>query len=342
MKLDTSYALEQVLAMVKIPSPTGFTRQAETYLLQTLQDLGFDPLHTPKGTVLCCLGGEGHPLLLSAHVDTLGGMVRAVKSTGRLRYTQIGGYNDNAVENENCLIHTRSGKVYSGTVQSVHASRHVWGDISGEKRSDETLEIVVDEACDSAAEAEQLGIHAGDYISWDPRTVVTESGYVKSRHLDDKASSGVLLALAKGVAEKAITLKRKVYILFTVFEEVGHGASASIPQDVEDFLSVDMGCVGADLSCKETQVSICLKDSGGPYHYDFTQELIALAEANGVDFATDIYPRYGSDAGAALRSGMEARYALIGPGVFASHGYERTHVKGIENTLKLVEVLCGA
>jgi len=338
MNIQTSYAVDQVMKMVSIPSPTGFTRKAEEYLLKTLTDLGFAPEHTPKGTVICCLGGEGAPLLLSAHVDTLGAMVRSVKANGRLRYTQVGGYTDNSVENENCLIHTRKGPVYSGTVQSIHASRHVWGDTSAEKRGDENLEIVVDAQCDSAAEAKALGIAAGDYITWDPRAVVTDTSYVKSRHLDDKASSGVLLALAKQVAE-GMRLKRKVYVMFTVFEEVGHGASASVPRDVVDFLAVDMGCVGDDLTCRETQVSICLKDSAGPFHYDFTNELIALADEAGVDYALDIYPHYSSDTATALRSGMEARHALIGPGVFASHGYERTHVKGIENTLKLLTAL---
>lgn len=339
MKCNAEFAVQQVLTLVRIPSPTGFTRQAEKYLVDTLTDLGFSPLHTPKGTVQCCLGGEGRPLALSAHVDTLGAMVRSIKATGRLRYTQIGGYTDNSVENENCLIHTRGGKVYSGTVQPVHASRHVWGDTSAEKRGDDTLEIVVDAACDSLADAQALGIAPGDYITWDPRAVLTDTGYLKSRHLDDKASSGVLLALAQGVSQGKIKLGRKVYLMFTVFEEVGHGASASVPEDVEDFLAVDMGCVGDDLACRETQVSICCKDSAGPFHYDFTNELIALAREIGADYAADIYPHYSSDTATALRAGLEARHALIGPGVFASHGYERTHVKGIENTLRLVEAL---
>lgn len=331
-----AYLIEQLKALTAIPSPTGMTRGATDYLLAELTRLGYKPERTPKGAVICRLGGSGHPLLLSAHVDTLGAMVRAVKSNGALRYTQIGGYNDNAIENENVLIHTRGGKTYSGTVQSTRASRHVWGDTTGVARSDETLEVVVDEDVHSRAETEALGISAGDFISFDPRTVVTENGYIKSRHLDDKASSAVLLALAREAAEGRVRLGRSVTLLFTVYEEVGHGASPLYKEEIEDLLAVDMGCVGDDLTCRETQVSICAKDSAGPYDYDFTTELINRAKRLGLDYAVDVYPRYSSDTATALRAGLDARYALCGQGVFASHGYERTHVRGMMNTLALV------
>ncbi len=332
----TELAVAHIQALCKIPSPTGFTRKAEQYLLNALTQMGYAPEHTPKGTVICHLGGEGNPLLLSAHVDTLGGMVRSVKSSGRLRYTKIGGFNDNAIENENCLVHTRDGRVYSGTVQTTKASTHVYGDTTDMKRSDETLEIVLDEIVRSADEVKALGIEAGDFISWDARTVVTESGFIKSRHLDDKASSGILLALAQMVKDGEVPLNRSVHLMFTVYEEVGHGASAYLPKDVNDMIAVDMGCVGDDLSCDETMVSICAKDSTGPFNYELTNELVALAKENGLRYALDIYPRYGSDTATALEAGMEARHALVGTGVFASHGYERTHKLGVENTLKLL------
>jgi len=331
-------AVSRIQALCVIPSPTGFTAGVEKYLLDALSHMGYQPIHTPKGTVVCHLGGEGNPLLLSAHVDTLGGMVRSIKSTGRLRYTQIGGYNDNTIENENCLVHSRNGNTYSGTVQSTKASSHVYGDTTDVKRSDETLEIVVDEVVHSAEDVKALGISAGDYISWDTRTVVTESGYIKSRHLDDKASSGVLLAMARMVKEGEITLSRSVYLMFTVYEEVGHGASSFLPKDLRDMIAVDMGCVGDDLTCDETMVSICAKDSAGPNNYELTNELISLAKEKNLRYAVDIYPSYSSDTATALKAGLEARHALVGPGVFASHGYERTHKMGIENTLKL---LCG-
>ena len=333
-----TYALEYMRQLLAIPSPTGFTEKAADYLMDTLTGLGFSPVRTRKGAVLCELGGEGRGLLLAAHVDTLGAMVRSVKENGRIRYTHIGGWQDATVETENCLIHTRAGKTYSGTVQSVKASQHVFPGMGKEARDEENLEIVLDEQVHSKDDVAALGIETGCYISWDPRTAVTPSGYIKSRHLDDKASAGMLLALARMVAERKITLKRRTAVLFTVFEEVGHGASMRLPEGIEDLLAVDMGCVGDDLACDETMVSICVKDSHGPYEYTMTNELIALAKENGLRYAADVYPSYGSDAGTALRAGNDVRFALIGTGVFASHGYERTHLLGVENTCRLIEL----
>ncbi len=329
------YAMDQIQALLAIPSPTGYTTAATDYLMKTLGDMGFQPQRTRKGTVVCELGGEGHPLLVSAHVDTLGAMVRSVKSNGRLAYAKVGGWQDATVETENCVIHTRDGRTYSGTVQSNYASQHVYSGMGDRPRDDKNMEIVLDEIVHSAENVKKLGIAPGCYISWDPRTVLTESGYLKSRHLDDKASSGILLALAREIAEGRVKPARRVVIMFTVYEEVGHGA-AVVPEGIEDMLAVDMGCVGDDLLCDETMVSICCKDSSGPYNYEMTSRLIELAERESLAYATDIYPYYGSDASAAMKAGLEARHALIGPGVFASHGYERTHRNGIENTLKLV------
>lgn len=331
-----SYLIEQTCRLTAIPSPTGMTRMATDYLLAELTRLGYKPERTAKGTVMCCIGGTGHPLVLSAHVDTLGAMVRAVKGNGCLRFTLIGGVIPNSIETENVLVHTREGKVYTGTVQSIHASSHVWGDRSAEQRGDETLEVVLDEKVFTKAETEALGVGAGDFITFDPRTVVTPSGYIKSRHLDDKASSAVLLTLAREVAEGRVILGRKVTLVFTVYEEIGHGASTLAKLDVEDMLAVDMGCIGDDLTCREHQVSICAKDSAGPYDYDFTNELIARAKKLGLDYAVDVYPRYASDTSTALKAGMEARFGLCGQGVYASHGYERTHIDGMMHTLALV------
>lgn len=330
------FLLHQLCSLTAIASPTGMTKGATDYLLAELTRMGFKPERSRKGTVICDLGGNGHGLMLSAHVDTLGAVVRAVKGNGHLRYSIVGGFDGNTIENENITVHTRDGKTYGGTVYPIKASMHVWGNQNETARNDETLEIILDEEVESAADVEKLGIHAGDFISFCPRTTITPSGYVKSRFLDDKASAAVLLTLAREVAEGRVTLGRKVYIVFTVYEEVGHGAAALGHLPVEDMLAVDMGCIGSDLTCKETQVSICAKDSGGPYDWDFTNELIDRAKNLGLDYAVDVYPRYGSDAGAALRSGMDIRFGLCGTGVFASHGYERTHVKGLMNTYYLV------
>lgn len=330
------YAVDQITALCRIPSPTGFTHQVQDYLMQELTALGYAPKKNRKGGVLVHLGGEGRGLILAAHVDTLGLMVRAVKPNGRLRFTKIGGYPANYVETENCTVYTRDGRQYSATVQLNNPGSHLRTDINDTKRDDTTMEIVLDERVKTKADTHALGIEAGDFVALDPRTVVTPSGYIKSRHLDDKASSGVLLALAKAVKTGEVTLNRSVWLLFTTYEEVGHGGSGAHPEDIEEFLSVDMGVVGEDLGTDEHTVSICAKDSAGPYDYDITTILVNLAKQHKLNYAVDIYPYYSSDAQVAVRSGKDYRHALIGPGVSASHGYERTHTDGVENTYRLL------
>ena len=334
---STAYMLRQLERLSAIPSPTGMTGAAEDYVLAELTSLGFRPVRTRKGTIRCELSQGPHPVALTAHLDTLGCVVRAVKPNGCLRYSKLGGWNDNAIENENVLIHTRDGKTYTGTVQSVHASRHVWGDVAAEERTDETLEIVIDEDVHTREETLALGIDAGAFVSFDPRLTVTQSGYIKCRFLDDKACAAELLTLARGIARGEIHPVRKVTIFFTVYEEIGHGASALASEDVEDIIALDMGCVGSDLNGRETRVSICAKDAGGPYDWNLTNELIQRAQRLGLDYAVDTYPRYSSDATAALRAGLEARFACVGQGTFASHAYERTHIRGMEGTLALAQ-----
>ena len=226
------------------------------------------------------------------------------------------------------------GRVYTGVVLNIEPSAHVADKKKSKKESH--MEILLDENVHSKKGVRKLGIQNGDFIAMDPRTTITESGYIKSRFLDDKLSAAILLGLARAVKEEEISLGRKVTLLFTVYEEVGHGASC-IPEDTEELIAVDMGCVGDGLECDEHMVSICSKDSGGPYDYDITSRLISLAEEYELDYAVDIYPHYASDAGAALKSGHDIRYGLIGPGVYASHNYERAHTDGMMNTYSLLK-----
>ena len=328
--------LSELKNVISVDSPTGFTKAAADYTVERLRSFGYTPEKTNKGCVLCCLGGEGDPIVFAAHLDTLGGMVAEVKGNGRLRLTRIGGMNPNNAECENAKVYTRDGRVYEGCLQMNDPSIHVNGEYSKQERTWDSTELVLDEMTKSKEDTEKLGIATGDYVCFDPRFRVTESGYIKSRFLDDKLSVAILLDAARRIKEEEIELKRKVYIYITVFEEVGHGCSSGIPADAKDIVSVDMGCVGQGLACKEEQVSICVKDSAGPYNYDLTGELIDTAKKLGLDYALDVYPFYGSDADAALEAGYDLRHGLIGAGVYASHGYERSHVKGAENTLKLV------
>lgn len=327
------YAVEQIEKLVSIDSPTGYHYKVSEYLVNTLTEMGFPVSTLRKGGVIADLGGEGHPIMLMAHVDTLGAFVHYIKGNGRLAISN-GTLNANNIETENVRVLTRSGKIYEGTIQLENASIHVNPDINTERKFN-NLEVVVDEDINSKEDAEKLGISAGDFIMLEPRFRITESGYIKSRFLDDKASSGILMGLAKYVKEHPGCLKRNVKIFFTTHEEVGHGAATGVPAETEDILVIDMGCVGENLTCTEKQVSICAKDGRGAYHFEMVNELIETAKENELDYAVDIYPFYGSDAAAAIASGSDVRHALIGSGVYASHGYERTHKDGVKNTFEL-------
>ncbi len=334
------YAWEQTAALLAIDSPSGYTRKAAQWVKEAFEKLGFRAEITVKGGVIIDLGGKNADdgLLLEAHADTLGAMVAQVKGDGRLKLTALGGMRPENAEAENVKVYTRSGKVYDGTCQLCNASIHVNGSYGDTKRSWDTVEIVLDEDVNSAKDTRELGIEVGDIVCFDPRTRRTASGYLKSRFLDDKLSVGILLGFAKYLADNKIVPERRVWVHVTVYEEVGHGGCASVPAGITEAISVDMGCVGAGLQCTEKQVSICAKDSGGPYSYEVVGKLIDAAKATGADYAVDIYPFYGSDVEATLRSGVDIRHGLIGAGVYASHGYERSHIEGVMNTLK---VLCG-
>ena len=339
--LDRKYAdfaWEQAAELLAIDSPTGFTARAAAWVKAAFENLGFSAKLTTKGGVLIDLGGENASdgLMLAAHADTLGAMVAEVKGSGRLRLTPLGGMSANNGEAENVRVYTRDGKVLEGTLQLCNASVHVNGDYASAKRDFGSVEVVLDEDVKSADDTRKLGIEVGDIVCFDPRTRRTASGYLKSRFLDDKLSVGILLGFAKYLRDNAVTLPRRTYIHVTVYEEVGHGGSASVPAGVTEAISVDMGCVGSGLQCTERQVSICAKDSGGPYSYEVVGKLIDAAKKTGADYAVDVYPFYGSDVEATLRGGCDIRHGLIGAGVYASHGYERSHIDGVYNSIKVL------
>ena len=334
-------AVKKTLELLAIDSPTGYTAKAADFVKKEFEALGFAAHLTTKGGVLIDLGGcreslDGD-LLLEAHTDTLGGMVAEIKGNGRLRLTALGGMQAENGEAENVRIYTRGGSVYEGTLQLCNASVHVNKNYSSEKRSFDTTEVVIDEDVRSDSDTRALGLEVGDMVCFDPRSRVTASGYIKSRFLDDKLSVGILWGFARYLADHAVTLPRRTYIHITVYEEVGHGGAASVPAGVTEAISVDMGCVGDGLQCTEKQVSICAKDSGGPYSYDVVGKLIAAAKKEEADYAIDVYPHYGSDVEATLGGGFDLRHGLIGAGVYASHGYERSHTDGVYNTLKVLK-----
>lgn len=333
------YAIQKTVEILAIDSPSGFTKDVSEWVYSQFEALGFKAEKTVKGGILVDFGGKDseNGLLFEAHADTLGGMVAQIKSNGRLKLSNIGGMNPNNGEAENVKIYTRDGKIYEGTFQLENASVHVNGDYSSSARTFDNTEVVIDEDVKSETETRNLGIEVGDIVCFDPRTRVTESGYIKSRFLDDKLSVGILLAFAKYMKENSITPKRKTYAHITVYEEVGHGGSASVPDGITEAISIDMGCVGTGINCTEKQVSICAKDSKGPYNYEVTTKLINAAIREKADYAVDVYPHYSSDVELTLTSGHDIRHGLIGAGVYASHGYERSHIDGAWNTLKVLK-----
>lgn len=335
MEQYTNYAVKKTTELLAIDSPTGYTKAAADWVKREFEALGFAASLTNKGGVLIDLGGkaEDDALLLEAHADTLGGMIAEIKPNGRLRLTNLGGMRAENGETENVRVYTRGGAILEGTLQLCNASVHVNGAYADTKRSFDTTEVLLDENVRDAEGVRALGAEVGDFVCFDPRTRVTASGYIKSRFLDDKLSVGILLGLAKYIADQQITLDRRTYIHVTVYEEVGHGGAGSLPRGVTETISVDMGCVGDGLACTERQVSICAKDSGGPYSYEVVGKLIDAAKRMGADYAVDVYPYYGSDVEATLNAGADVRHGLIGSGVYASHGYERSHIDGVKNTL---------
>ena len=325
--------LEQIIG---IDSPTGYCNKVINFLEQTVKELGYSYFKNQKGNLVVEVNGKSNYTKgLSAHVDTLGLMVRSINGNGTLKFTTLGGPLLNTYNAEYCKIYTRNNKVYTGTILSTSPAVHVFPDSRSKELKEDTMCVRLDEVVYSANDTKKLGIETGDIIAIDPKFEITESGYIKTRFLDDKASAFLLLELLRYLKEKNITPNDNLKLIFTTYEEVGFGAS-NIP-DIDEMLAVDMGCIGLDLNCTEEQVSICAKDSGGPYDYDMVTNLINLAKENNINYAVDIYPFYSSDATASLKAGNDIKAALIGTGVAASHGMERTHKHGMENTFKLIK-----
>ncbi len=335
--------LEQLAAfltgLLNIASPTGFTEQSVAYLEATLAPLPLTLRRTHKGALVADWAGarQDAPRALTAHLDTLGAMVKEIKDSGRLRLSKIGGFAWNTVEGEGCTIFTASGRRVRGTLLITKASSHVYGAETGEmKREDATMEVRLDERTTSAQQTRDLGIQVGDYAAFDPRVEAGPAGFIRSRHLDDKASVAAIVGAVWAMAAAGVQPAQRTTLLFSTYEEVGHGAAAGIPADVVELLAVDMAAIGQGQESDEFNLTICAKDSGGPYDYELRRRLARLADEAGIPYKLDIYPFYGSDGEAFWRAGGDVRVGLVGPGVEASHNYERTHVEALERTAQLL------
>lgn len=331
--------LELTKELTLIPSPTGYTRTIIDYLANKLTAMGYEPSENRKGSLIVTVPGENteEHRFITAHIDTLGAMVRGIRPNGRLKLDKVGGFTFNAIEGEYCTIHTQSGKEITGTILMRQTSVHVYKDAATAERNQDNMEIRLDEKTTNAEETRALGIEVGDFISFDPRTEITDSGFIKSRHLDDKVSAAILLRFLQKIKANNQTLPYTTHFLFSNNEEIGYGGNSNIDDKVVEYVAVDMGAMGDDQQTDEYTVSICVKDGSGPYHLGLRNHFVALCQDHKIPYQLDIYPFYGSDASAAMRAGADVKHGLIGAGIEASHAYERTHRDSIEATYQLVE-----
>lgn len=340
IKIDLDASTTFLTQLLNIASPTGFTENAITFIEDALGAFPALCMHrTVKGALVVSWDGESasEPRALTAHVDTLGAMVSEIKDRGRLKLTQLGGYMWNAVEGEGVTVHTADGRTYRGTILTTKASTHAYGKESGAlERKAENMELRLDLRAEKPAEVRAAGIEVGDFVSLDPRVEVTDTGFIRSRHLDDKAGVACVYGALKVLADAGLKPAQRTTILISNYEEVGHGAATGFPPDIVELLAVDMGVLSERQNSDEYTVSICAKDSGGPYHIDMRRKLVKLAVEAGISYKVDVYPFYGSDGEAFWRAGGGARVGLIGPGVDASHAYERTHRDSLEQTIRLI------
>lgn len=325
--------------LLDIPSPTGYTKQIEKYILKVLDSLEVDYKVGKKGNILVTLKGKEstNVTTFATHLDTLGAMVKNIKDNGRIEISLIGDYVSSTIEGENCKIYTKDKRIYEGTAQNIKPSIHVFGQEAEDiKRTVENYEIAIDEDVNSKEDVSNLGIQVGDMISFDPRTKISTSGFIKSRYLDDKASVAVVLYVINYIKINEIDLNQTVNFLFTNYEEVCHGASCFIPNNTTNFIAIDLGCIGENQNSTEFDVSICCKDSNGPYDYELINEIVNICKENYISYKLDVYDNYGSDAAAAIGAGLDSKFGLIGPGIYSSHGYERTNIKSLIETTNLI------
>jgi putative aminopeptidase FrvX len=337
--LDHKHMVDFLVGLLNIPSPTGFHEQAIAYCEQAFAALPLTLSRSRKGALVATLEGakSDAPRGLTAHIDTLGAMVAQIKPSGRLKLTQIGGWAWGSVEGEGVTIYTRNGDKVRGTILPLKASVHIHGNEAREfKRENEAYEVRLDARTLSAADTRKLGIEVGDFVAFDPRVELSPAGFIRSRHLDDKAGVACIYGAIKALADANITPVQRTTILISHYEEVGHGAASGFPADLAELLTVDMAAVGESQNSDEYSVGICVKDSGGPYHLEMTRKLIALAEQARIPYRLDTYPYYGSDGEAFWRAGGDVIVGLIGPGVDASHHYERTHQDSLVATAMLI------
>lgn len=333
-----------IQALTAINSPSGYAEKAIQYVKGEAEQLGYPTEVTNKGALLITAKGENDKAqkCVTAHVDTLGAMVKEIKEDGRLSLDLIGGFSYNAIEGEYCEIETSLGQIYTGTICLHETSVHVYRNNDDISRDIEHMEVRIDEKVSTKEETQSLGIEVGDFISFEPRTQITSSGFIKSRHLDDKASVAMIIEFLKTIKNENLTLPHTIQFYISNNEEIGYGANASISPKISEFIAFDMGALGDGQASDEYTVSICAKDASGPYHKGLREQLVELCKINQIPYKVDIYPYYSSDASAALKAGADIKHGLFGAGIESSHALERTHIDSIKATQALLQAYCLA
>ncbi|MCY6484792.1 M42 family metallopeptidase [Clostridium aestuarii] len=338
MNIDMSYVKDFMLKILSVPSPAGDTDVSINMLDEEFKKFGVTTVKTKKKALIATIEGEDNEnqKMISAHIDTLGAIVREIKPNGRLKIVQIGGFAWSSVEGENVTIKTIKGKEFTGTILPDKASIHVHSDVVRETlRTDDNMEVRIDEFVKTKEDVLNIGINVGDFVYFEPRTVVTKEGFIKSRHLDDKACVAAIFGLVKYLKDNNIKPKYTTHFYINNYEELGHGI-AIVPEKVKEHLALDIGTVADHQTSEETKVTICAKDSRTPYDFEFRKKLVDICEKNDIDYVVDVHYRYGSDASIAATNGFDVNFACAGPGVDATHHYERTHISSIENNVKLL------
>lgn len=337
-EISTEYLKRFLVDLLNTPSPTGDTEYAVSFVQSELDSLGVATELTHKGALIAHLDGlkSNKPRGLTAHVDTLGAMVKRIKPSGRLQLTALNALMWATVDSEGVSILTRSGRQIRGSIVLTNGAGHVNRDAAKAERTDLSLEVRLDERTSSAEETRLLGIEVGDFVCFDPRCETGDAGFVRSRFLDDKAGVACAVAAVKALVDAGITPGQRTTLLISNFEEVGHGGMDSLPHDLAELVVVDMACIGEGLQGDEFHCSLCVKDTSGPYSKNLSDKLRGIAERAGIDVRSDVYPFYSSDGSVYWRAGGRAEVALIGPGVDTSHGYERTHTEALFDTAQLI------
>ncbi|MDX1992737.1 MAG: M42 family metallopeptidase [bacterium] len=341
LSIDTQAAVDFLVGLLNTPSPTGYHVEAIDYTRQAFEAMGIPGLTlwlTRKGALMMKLPGQKSdaPVGITAHIDTLGLMVKEIKSNGRLRCTNLGGILWGSIESELVTVRTHDNRRYRGSIAPANTSVHVNRRIQSLERDGDSMEVRLDVRTTSAKETRALGIDVGDFVFVDPRVEVTEAGFIRSRFLDDKAGVAGIYGALRALKDGGMTPVQDSYFLIANYEEVGHGGAAGFPADLAELLTIDMGALGEGQAGDEFSVSICVKDGGGPYHFDMNNKLRRLCEQHEIPFNMDIYVYYSSDGTAFWRAGGDAKVGLAGPGVDASHAYERTHRESIQHTAHLI------